>query len=47
MRRSQLTAYATEAGFAGVDVLPIEEFASFRFYRPAVETTDRSRSRES
>ena len=33
MRRSQLTAYATEAGFAGVDVLPIEGFASFRFYR--------------
>jgi SAM-dependent methyltransferase len=33
MRRSQLTAYATEAGFAGVDVLPIEGFAFFRFYR--------------
>ncbi|HZA04601.1 MAG TPA: class I SAM-dependent methyltransferase [Propionibacteriaceae bacterium] len=33
MRRSQLTAYATSAGFAGVDVLPIEDFAFFRFYR--------------
>ena len=33
MRRAQLTAYATQAGFAGVDVLPIEGFAFFRFYR--------------
>jgi len=33
MRRSQLTAYATDAGFAEVDVLPIEGFAFFRFYR--------------
>jgi SAM-dependent methyltransferase len=33
MRRSTLTEYATQAGFAGVDVLPIEGFASFRFYR--------------
>jgi SAM-dependent methyltransferase len=33
MRRSQLTAYATEAGFHHVDVLPIEGFAFFRFYR--------------
>jgi SAM-dependent methyltransferase len=33
MRRSLLTAYATEAGFADVNVLPIENFAFFRFYR--------------
>jgi SAM-dependent methyltransferase len=33
MRRSQLTAYANQAGFADVDVLPIEGFAFFRFYR--------------
>jgi SAM-dependent methyltransferase len=33
MRRSRLTEYATQAGFAGVDVLPIEGFALFRFYR--------------
>ncbi|HZA71661.1 MAG TPA: class I SAM-dependent methyltransferase [Propionibacteriaceae bacterium] len=33
MRRSVLTAYATAAGFAGVDVLPIQDFAFFRFYR--------------
>jgi len=33
MRRSQLTAYAIEAGFAAVEVLPIEGFAFFRFYR--------------
>jgi predicted O-methyltransferase YrrM len=33
MRRSVLTSYATRAGFAGVDVLPIEGFAFFRFYR--------------
>jgi hypothetical protein len=28
-----LTQYAIQAGFAGVDVLPIEGFAFFRFYR--------------
>ena len=33
MRRSTLTGYVTQAGFAGVDVLPIEGFAFFRFYR--------------
>ena len=33
MRRSTLTGYATRAGFEGVDVLPIEDFAFFRFYR--------------
>jgi SAM-dependent methyltransferase len=33
MRRSSLSEYATRAGFAGVDVLPIEGFAFFRFYR--------------
>ena len=33
MRRSTLSDYATRAGFTGVDVLPIEGFAFFRFYR--------------
>ena len=33
MRRSVLTRYATEAGFADVEVLPIDGFAFFRFYR--------------
>ncbi|HWJ52017.1 MAG TPA: class I SAM-dependent methyltransferase [Propionibacteriaceae bacterium] len=33
LRRSTLTEYATRAGFAGVDVLPIEGFGFFRFYR--------------
>ena len=33
MRRSILTDYATRAGFAGVDALPIEGFSFFRFYR--------------
>jgi SAM-dependent methyltransferase len=33
MRRSLLTRYAMEAGFTGVDVLPIDGFAFFRFYR--------------
>jgi SAM-dependent methyltransferase len=33
MRRSTLTDYATRAGFTGVDVLPIEGFSFFRFYR--------------
>ncbi|HEY6665548.1 MAG TPA: methyltransferase domain-containing protein [Propionibacteriaceae bacterium] len=33
MRRSILTDYATRAGFAAVEVLPIEDFAFFRFYR--------------
>jgi hypothetical protein len=33
MRRSILTDYARRAGFRNVDVLPIEEFAFFRFYR--------------
>ncbi|HEY7043977.1 MAG TPA: class I SAM-dependent methyltransferase [Nocardioidaceae bacterium] len=33
MRRSTLERYADEAGYAGVDVLPIEDFAFFRFYR--------------
>jgi predicted O-methyltransferase YrrM len=33
MRRSVLTRYATEAGFADVEVLPIDDFAFFRFYR--------------
>ena len=28
-----LEGYAREAGFAGLDVLPIEEFGFFRFYR--------------
>jgi SAM-dependent methyltransferase len=33
MRRSVLTDYATRAGFTSVEVLPIEDFAFFRFYR--------------
>jgi hypothetical protein len=33
MRQSILTDYATRAGFASVEVLPIEDFAFFRFYR--------------
>jgi predicted O-methyltransferase YrrM len=33
MRRSTLEGYAHDAGFARVDVLPIEDFAFFRFYR--------------
>ena len=33
MRPSTLTQYATQAGFAGVETLPIEDFAFFRFYR--------------
>ncbi|HEU4908747.1 MAG TPA: hypothetical protein VFT17_07785 [Propionibacteriaceae bacterium] len=33
MRRSILTDYAIRAGFASVQVLPIEDFAFFRFYR--------------
>lgn len=32
-RRSVLTGYATQAGFDSVSVLPIEDFAFFRFYR--------------
>jgi SAM-dependent methyltransferase len=33
MRRSTLTGYARRAGFTSVEVLPIEDFAFFRFYR--------------
>jgi SAM-dependent methyltransferase len=33
LRRSILTDYAIRAGFTSVEVLPIEDFASFRFYR--------------
>ncbi len=33
MRRSTLTGYAHEAGFESVEVLPIEDFGFFRFYR--------------
>ena len=33
LRRSILTDYARRAGFASVEVLPIEDFAFFRFYR--------------
>jgi hypothetical protein len=32
MRRSTLEGYAKRAGFASVDVLPIEDFGAFRFY---------------
>jgi hypothetical protein len=33
MRRAILTDYATRAGFRSAEVLPIEDFAFFRFYR--------------
>jgi SAM-dependent methyltransferase len=33
MRPSTLASYAREAGFEGVDVLPIEDFGFWRFYR--------------
>jgi len=33
MRRSTLESYARQAGFQGVTVLPIEDFAFFRFYQ--------------
>ena len=33
MRRDVLRGYAQEAGFEDVDVLPIEDFSFFRFYR--------------
>ena len=33
MRPSTLTAYAREAGFAEVEVLPVEGFGTWRFYR--------------
>ncbi|WP_439591002.1 class I SAM-dependent methyltransferase [Microbacterium sp.] len=32
MRPTTLERYAREAGFAGIEVLPIEDFAAFRFY---------------
>ena len=32
MRRSTLEGYASAAGFASVEVLPIDDFAAFRFY---------------
>jgi hypothetical protein len=33
MRPSLLREYAEAAGFGEFEVLPIEDFASFRFYR--------------
>ncbi|MCB7136212.1 class I SAM-dependent methyltransferase [Cellulosimicrobium marinum] len=33
MRPATLRRYAREAGFSGVEVLPVEDFAFFRFYR--------------
>jgi SAM-dependent methyltransferase len=33
MRPSTLASYAQQAGFAGIEVLPIEDFGVFRFYR--------------
>jgi 1,4-alpha-glucan branching enzyme len=33
MRRAILTDYANRAGFTSVQVLPIEEFGFWRFYR--------------
>ena len=33
MRPGILRGYAVEAGFEGLEVLPIEDFSFFRFYR--------------
>ncbi len=33
MRPATLRKYAQEAGFARMDILPIEDFSFFRFYR--------------
>jgi 2-polyprenyl-3-methyl-5-hydroxy-6-metoxy-1,4-benzoquinol methylase len=33
MRPSTLERYAREAGFEGIDILPIDDFSFFRFYR--------------
>jgi hypothetical protein len=33
MRRSTLTGFARRTGFTSIEVLPIEDFAFFRFYR--------------
>ncbi|MFP5282984.1 MAG: SAM-dependent methyltransferase, partial [Actinomycetes bacterium] len=33
MRRSTLERYGRAAGFSAVEVLPIEDFSFFRFYR--------------
>ena len=33
MRPATLEGYAIEAGFRGLEILPVEGFASFRFYR--------------
>ena len=33
MRPATLRRYAREAGFADVEVLPVDDFSFFRFYR--------------
>ena len=33
MRPAVLEGYAREAGFDGLEILPIEDFSFFRFYR--------------
>jgi hypothetical protein len=33
MRKQILDSYAQQAGFSSVEVLPIEDFALFRFYQ--------------
>jgi hypothetical protein len=33
MRHHVLRGYAQEAGFGDIEVLPIEDFSFFRFYR--------------
>ncbi|MCA5894331.1 class I SAM-dependent methyltransferase [Isoptericola sp. NEAU-Y5] len=33
MRTSMLRRYALDAGFTGLDVLPVDDFAAFRFYQ--------------
>jgi len=35
MRPSTLQAYGTAAGFAASEVIPIEDFGFWRFYRPS------------
>jgi hypothetical protein len=38
MRRSTLEKYATAAGFGSVEVLPVDDFNVFRFYRLAEDS---------
>ncbi|MFE5337198.1 class I SAM-dependent methyltransferase [Isoptericola sp. NPDC056573] len=40
MRPATLRRYALEAGFAGVEVLPVDDFGFFRFYRLLLDGQD-------